>query len=255
MLNDLARQLANSIEGEVRFGRHDRMLYSTDASLYQVEPLGVVIPASTADAERALRFCAKHRLPLLPRGGGTSLAGQTTNRAVVFDFSANCRTIEEVDLANHRVRVDPGVVLDELNEELAARNTNLFFGPDVATSRHANIGGMIGNNSAGARSILYGRTAEHVLGLDTLIIDDRAEAHRLRLDEGAAARDERIRALSRRIADVIVPNARLIRDRFPRIVRHVDGYNLDLILDQIESSPHDPLANMNLAKLICGSEG
>ncbi|TVQ31274.1 MAG: FAD-binding oxidoreductase [Phycisphaeraceae bacterium] len=251
----IARDLASAVEGEVRFGLHDRLLYSTDASLYQVEPLGVVIPASIEDVERAVRFCAERRLPILPRGGGTSLAGQCVNRAVVIDFSAHCRSVGEVDVPGHRVRVEPGVTLDELNEEIARRSEQggrLFFGPDVATARHANIGGMVGNNSAGARSILYGRTVEKLLGLDVLVTDERAEPHRLRLERGAAKHDERIAELTRRVADVVRRNADIIRERFPKTRRRVNGYNLDLILDQLEAGGEE---NINLAHLVCGSEG
>ncbi len=251
-------QLAASIEGEVRLSHHDRMLYATDASLYQVEPLAVVIPASIADARRALALCAAHRLPILPRGAGTSLAGQTTNHAVIIDFSVACRAIGPVDEANHSIHVEPGVVLDELNEELAARNAHLFFAPDVATSRHANIAGMIGNNSAGAHSILYGRTSEHIRAIDALIVSADAVAHTLHLAPAAALHDARVRAITESVIKVVRENARHIRQRFPTTLRHVDGYNLDIILNQIEAADragHDPLEHLNLAKLLVGSEG
>src|SRR5690606_2165928 len=161
--SQIARDLAALIEGDVRFDRHYRMLYATDASLYQVEPIGVVCPRNIAEAERVLEYCAAHDLPVLPRGGGTSLAGQTVNTAVVIDFSAYCRNLLEVNAAQRFARVEPGIVLDHLNAQLA--QYGLQFGPDVATSSHANIGGMIGNNSAGAYSIVYGRTVEHLLAL------------------------------------------------------------------------------------------
>lgn len=254
----IARELMGAIEGEVRFGRHDRMLYATDASLYQVEPIGVAVPRSVEDAHRVVSFCAARGLPILPRGGGTSLAGQCTNRAVVIDFSAHCRGISEIDLERRRVDIEPGVVLDELNRELEHRGSGLFFGPDVATSGHANIGGMIGNNSAGARSILYGRTVEHLLGLDVALAGEGGRAHQVRLEEGAAARDPFVGALTDAIVSIVVANERLIRERFPRIVRRVDGYNLDLILDQVKAARAegvDPRDRVNLAKLVCGSEG
>ncbi|MFG0275027.1 MAG: FAD-binding and (Fe-S)-binding domain-containing protein, partial [Phycisphaerales bacterium] len=237
---------------DTRFGRHDRLLYATDASLYQVEPLGVVVPRTVAALERAVTICAAHAMPILPRAGGTSLAGQAVNRAVVIDTSRHLRAIHDVDVEHRRVRVEPGVVLDHLNEELAARGTGLFFGPDVATSAHACIGGMMGNNSAGARSILYGRTVEHVLGIDAVLCDAEGHAVRLRFDEGAATRDERVRAISERVAKVVRRNAPQIRERFPKTTRRVDGYNLDLILDQVESGGVEA---MNLAKLLVGSEG
>src|SRR6185503_19626975 len=127
----------------------------------------------------------------------------------------------------------------------------LMFGPDVATSAHANLGGMIGNNSAGAYSILYGRTVEHLLALDVMLADGTG----LRLDEGAAARDARVRDLTQRIANVILPREREIEARFPKTIRHVDGYNLDLILKQLKESTTGTFDRVNLAHLVCGSEG
>lgn len=245
----VARDLRTAIEGEVRFGRHDRMLYATDASLYQVEPLGVVVPRSVDELEPIVRIAARHGLSLLPRGGGTSLAGQTVNRSLVIDCSAYCRGIADIDAEARTARVEPGVVLDQLNASLAPRG--LAFGPDVATSTHATLGGMIGNNSAGARSILHGRTVEHLIGLDAIL----ADGTRVRLEEGAAARDERVHDLTRRVVEVVTPLATRIRARFPRIVRHVDGYNFDLLLDQIERSSPGGFDRVNLAHLVCGSEG
>ena len=166
--DELARGLANAVEGEVRFGLHDRMLYATDASLYQAEPLGVVVPSSVEDARRAVEFCAGRGLPVLPRGGGTSLAGQCTNRAVVIDLSPNCRRVLRADFERGEVEVEPGITIDDLNEWIVmeearrmpaqsrgqgARSPGWFFAPDPATSRQACVGGCIGNNAAGARSI------------------------------------------------------------------------------------------------------
>ncbi len=245
----LARELQALDVGEVRFGRHDRMLYATDASMYQVEPVGVVVPRSIADAERAARFCIEQNVAILPRGGGTSLAGQCVNDAVVIDFSAHCRRMIDVDAASMRAEVEPGIVLDHLNAALAPRG--LMFGPDVATSSHANLGGMIGNNSAGAHSILYGRTVEHVIELDVLL----ASGHRLRFHEGAAEQDSIARDLTQQIANVILSREREIDARFPRTIRHVDGYNLDLMLRQIKASTPGTFDRVNLAHLVCGSEG
>ena len=235
--------------GEVRFGRHDRMLYATDASIYQVEPLGVVIPGSIDRAIKAARHCLANGVPILPRGAGTSLAGQAVNRAVVIDFSPHCRRIVSIDPDNRRAVVEPGVVLDQLNQACAEHN--LFFGPDVATSTHATLGGMIGNNSAGARSILYGRTVDHLHAVDLLM----ADGTRLDLKEGAAGRDDRVAALTRAVVDIVGPLAGEIRSRYPTTIRRVNGYNLDTILDQVEQTPAGDLDRVNLASLICGSEG
>jgi FAD/FMN-containing dehydrogenase/Fe-S oxidoreductase len=239
--------LADRLAGEVRLARHDRMLYATDASIYQVEPLGVVIPRTVDDVETTVRFCAEHDVVLLPRGGGTSLAGQTVNAALVIDFSPHLRSVREIDAGARRARVEPGVVLDDLNRALAPRG--LAFGPDVATSTHATLGGMIGNNSAGAHSILYGRTVEHVHALDVLL----ADGSRVHLAEGSHRGDPRVERLARGVADVVRPLADEIDRRYPRTRRRVNGYNLDLVLEQIRAS--DDLERVNLAHLLCGSEG
>jgi len=245
----LAAELKELIDGEVRFGRHDRMLYATDASIYQAEPVGVVIPRSIADVERTIAFAAEHDLTLLPRGGGTSLAGQTVNHALVIDLSKHLRHVLDVDPGGRRCRVEPGVVLDQLNRELEQHG--LMFGPDVATAAYATIGGMIGNNSAGAHSILYGRTVEHLLGIDAMLADGR----RLTFDQGAAERDPAVREITDQVAAVVRPIAGEIRERYPKTKRHVDGYNLDIILDQIEQSTAGTFDRVNLAHLLCGSEG
>ncbi|QOJ00756.1 MAG: FAD-binding protein [Phycisphaeraceae bacterium] len=241
--------LMSAVTGEVRLGLHDRMLYATDASLYQVEPLAVVIPSDVEDAARAAASCARAGLAILPRGGGTSLAGQCTNRAVVIDFSANCRGITAYDDGRGECTVEPGITIDDLNDELARRG-RWFFAPDPATSRHCNIGGAIGNNAAGARSILYGRTSESLLGVEAWLAGGR----RVRLEEGAAARDPAVHELTRRVASVVTPIAGLIRERFPRTIRRNAGYALDMVLSGIEKDPAG-LTGVNLAHLLCGSEG
>ncbi len=251
----LARQLAAGVRGQVRFGRHDRMLYATDASIYQVEPLGVVVPADLEDAVAAVRACRDLGLPILPRGGGTSLAGQCVNRAVVLDVSAGLRGLSSVDEAGGRCRAEAGLTIQELNEQLAGRG--LFFAPDPATVRQANVGGCIGNNAAGTRSIRYGRTAENLLGVEACL----ADGTRLRFDAGAAARPDADPALVRitdGVIDIVRRHAGLIRERFPRTLRRNAGYALDMILDQLEAADAaggDPRAFVDLAPLLCGSEG
>lgn len=234
---------------DIRFGRHDRMLYATDASIYQVEPIGVVVPHSVEDAKGVLAYLAEQGVAVLPRGSGTALAGQSVNEAVVVDFSQYCRGIVSVDVAGRRAVVEPGVTLDQLNEALAPHG--LMFGPDVATSSHATIGGMIGNNSAGAHSILYGRTVENLVALDVAFADGSVH----RLEEGSCDRDPAQRALAERLAGIVRPIAGEIRARFPRILRHVDGYSLDIFLDQLERSTAGTFDRVNLAHLVCGGEG
>lgn len=247
--NRIERDLRGLGVSDVRVDRHTRMLYATDASLYQVEPMAVVIVGSDEEAIETVKYCHRERLPILPRGGGTALAGQSVNRAVVLDFSARRRRIISVDAPRRRAWVEPGVVLDQLNAHLAPMG--LMFGPDVATSSHANIGGMIGNNSAGAYSVRYGRTVEHLVALDVLL----ADGTRMELREGSAEHDSRQRAIVERLAAIVLPLAAEIDRRYPKIRRHVDGYNLDLLLAQLKASTPGTFDRVNLATLLCGSEG
>jgi len=246
----LARDLAGAVEGEVRFDTHNRMLYSTDASLYQVEPLGVVIPASIEDGLRAVAVCAKHRVPMLPRGAGTSLAGQCTNRAVVIDWSNRCRAWRDLDVARKTIYAQPGVTVDDLNDAIAT--SGLFFAPDPATARHASLGGCIGNNAAGSRSIKYGRTSESILAIDACLADGR----RVRFERGAGkvrGGDPLARELSIGVARIVREHADLIRARFPKTVRRNAGYGLDMILQQLDAGVADE--DLDLSPLLCGSEG
>ncbi len=241
--------LVGKAQGEVLFGRHDRMLYATDASIYQVEPIGVFIPASVEDGVLAARALAAADVPILPRGGGTALAGQTVNHAVVIDFSKYCRGIGAFDPIARTVEVEPGVVLDQLNAFLAP--FGLMFGADVATSSHATIGGMIGNNSAGANSILYGRTVENLEAVEVLL----PTGERLWLTEGGAEHDVLQRRIAQELTGIVRSVEREIDARIPKILRHVDGYNLDLFLVQLRASSEGTFDRVNLAHLVCGSEG
>ena len=196
---------------EVLTSRHDRMLYATDASIYQVEPLGVVLPRTPEAGAEAACWLLERGIPVLPRGGGTALAGQTVNRAVVIDFSKHCRTIESIDVEARRAIVQPGVVLDQLNATLAPRG--LMFGPDVATSSHATIGGMVGNNSAGANSILYGRTVENLIALQVALPDGSVTW----LREGGAVEDPVQAELAAQLWSIIEPLAAEVDARIPTI--------------------------------------
>lgn len=245
-----ARALANAIEGELRLDPRDRLLYATDASIYQHQPMGVVIPRSLDDVMAAVRVCHAHALPILPRGGGTSLAGQCVNHAVVFDLSPHCRGVDSLDPTARRCTVQIGTTIDDLNDEIA--NTGLFFAPDPSTSRQATIGGCIGNNAAGARSIMYGRTTESLLGLEACLADGRV----VHLEQGAALSDPRVAELTKEVAQIVRTNATLIRERFPKTLRRNAGYALDTMLDQLEAADHpDGFDTLNLAHLLCGSEG
>lgn len=240
---------ADGTGGQVRFSRHDRLLYATDASLYQVEPIGVVLPASISDAERVVRWCGEHGVAMLPRGGGTSLAGQCTNHAVVIDLTPSCRKVRQIDVAGRWCEVEPGIGIDELNDHLSRQKTGLFFAPDPATTRQCAVGGAIGNNAAGARSVLYGRTSENVRRLDVAL----ATGERLWLGPNAGATNPTARRLAAGVIDITRAHARLIRERFPKTIRRNAGYGLDMMLDQIEKGATPE--TLDLAKLLCGSEG
>jgi FAD/FMN-containing dehydrogenase/Fe-S oxidoreductase len=245
----IAGALASLGCGDVRVSRPDRLLYATDASIYQVDPILAVVPQDVDEAVRVVQWCAGNGVPVLPRGGGTSLNGQTVNSAVVVDLGAHCRRVISVDAAGRRAWVEPGVVIERLNMELAP--LGLMFAPDPATSSHNAVGGAIGNNSAGMRSIMYGRTVENLHALDVVLADGTVH----RLAEGSCERDPAQRRIAERVRDVVLPLREEIRARFPRILRHVDGYNLDLFLDQLERSTPGTLDRVNLAHLVCGSEG
>lgn len=277
----LEAELRAAVGGEVRFGRHDRMLYATDASLYQVEPLGVVIPRTVEDAARAVEVCVRRGVAVLPRGGGTSLAGQCTNRAVVVDTSRWCVGVRSVDTEAGRCVVDPGVTIDDLNTQLAP--TGWFFAPDPATSRHACIGGCIGNNAAGARSIRYGRTSENVSAVEVVLAsgerlwlrgggpiepesggrDSDAQGRTFQPTPGPATGGRAFQPafpmhpreprLASAVSDIVLRHERLIRERFPRTLRRNAGYGLDTILAQLDAGVAPE--RVNLTPLLCGSEG
>jgi FAD/FMN-containing dehydrogenase len=165
----LERALSAAIAGEVRFDRVSRALYSTDASVYQIEPLGVVVARTRDDVVATVRLCHEFRCPLTLRGGGTSQAGQAVGSGVILDTSKYLNRLLEVDVERRSARVEPGIVLDELNAQLKVHN--LRFAPDISTASRATLGGMMANNSAGARSVLYGITLHHVLEQQVVFAD------------------------------------------------------------------------------------
>lgn len=247
---NILQALTDAIEGEVRGGYHERMLYATDASSYQIEPLGVVIPANAGDVVKAARLASDHGLPMLPRGGGTSLAGQCVNRALVIDTSSRMAAIRSVDVNARRCTVEPGITIDDLNAQLV--DTGLFFAPDPSTARQANIGGSIGNNAAGSRSVLYGRMVENVEAIEACLADGTVARFE------AGSRDPAARRIAADVIGIVKEHRGLIRERYPKTSRRNAGYALDMVLDDIERAERegkDPLDVVNLARLLCGSEG
>lgn len=246
-LQRVARVLQEQTSAEVRFDPVTRVLYRTDASIYSLEPLGVVLPRRREDLVAAVRLTAEHGLPVLPRGAGTGLAGQAIGTAVHLDCSKYLRRILEVNPEERWARVEPGLVLDDLNAYLEP--FGLQFGPDVATSNRATLGGMIGNNSAGARSLLYGKTVDHVLSLNVVLAEGLEVTFGPLTSEELAAKcrlDTREGQLYRKIVRLVQEHREEILARYPQIQRRVSGYNLDQF---VREQP------FNLAKLIVGSEG
>lgn len=240
MNEDLYEALKRRVIGEVRFDRAARLMYSTDASIYEIEPIGVVIPRTHEDVFATMEVARGFRVPVLPRGAGTSLAGQTVGDAVVIDMSKYLNRVLEVNTEERWAIVEPGVVQEQLNLHL--RPMGYLFGPDTSTANRATIGGMMGNNSAGSHSIVYGKTIDHVLEMDVVLAAGEGRNLREMKFEDAAAKS----GLEGRIADIVCANREEINRRFPKIMRRVSGYNLDEFVRN---------GKFNLAKLVVGSEG
>jgi FAD/FMN-containing dehydrogenase len=242
----LERALRERAGGEVRFDAGSRAAYSTDASNYRQVPIGVVVPRTVQDAVAAIAVCRDFGAPVVSRGGGTSLAGQACNLAVVIDWSKYCHHVVSVDPVARSCVVEPGIVLDELNAQLAAHG--LMFGPRPATHDHCTLGGMIGNNSCGATAQAYGKTVDNVLRLEVLTADgERFWAGPTSDEEYAAivAAGGRQASIYRALRELSQSCAALVRERYPRIPRRVSGYNLDSLL---------PEQGFDVARALTGSE-
>jgi FAD/FMN-containing dehydrogenase/Fe-S oxidoreductase len=238
--------LRHRVDGEVRFDDGSRAAYSTDASNFRQVPIGVVVPRSIEAAVEAVAVCREHDLPIVNRGGGTSLAGQCTNEAVVLDFTKYCDHLVSVDEENRTCVVEPGIVLDVLNDQLSP--TGLRFGPEPATHQNCTLGGMIGNNSCGATAQRTGKVVDNIVALDVLLYDGTRFTARRTDDEEYAViermgdRRSQIYRSLRRLRD---DHADLVRKRYPDIPRRVSGYNLDSLL---------PEHGFDLAGFLVGSE-
>ncbi|MFI5683281.1 FAD-binding and (Fe-S)-binding domain-containing protein [Streptomyces sp. NPDC051636] len=243
----LEAALRAEVDGEVRFDAGSRGAYATDGSNYRQVPIGVVVPRTVEAGARAVEVCARFDAPVLSRGGGTSLAGQSTNTAVVIDWSKYCHALVSVDPEARTCVVEPGIVLDELNRQLAGHK--LQFGPKPSTHSHCALGGMIGNNSCGASAQAYGKTVDNVRRLEILTYD----GVRAWVGPTPTAERERIAARDGRLAELYAGLNRIateyladIRRGYPRIPRRVSGYNLDSLL---------PENGFDVAKALVGSEG
>ncbi len=244
----LETRLRRALKGEVLFDGFSRGRYSTDASLYQIEPVGVAVPRDREDVAAALEIAREEGVALLPRGGGTSQCGQAVGRALVLDCSKYMNQVVAIDASTRRARVQPGLVLEQLNRQLKAKG--LFFPVDVSTADRATIGGMTANNSCGARSLRYGNMVHNVRGIDALLSDGTAAVFgevpgNFGADSEGRAMPERYRDLVRHMRDLHRREAAEIGKRFPKLLRKVGGYNIDMIADE----------GHNMAHLLVGSEG
>jgi FAD/FMN-containing dehydrogenase len=240
----LERRLKAQLQGDVQFDRFTRGRYATDASHYQIMPIGVVAPRSMQEVARTLALAREESVSVLPRGAGTSQAGQTVNSSLVIDCSKYLDRLVELDVPGRRCVVEPGIVLDELNRRL--RPHGLWFPVDISTSSRATLGGMVGNNSCGARSLRYGNTRENVLSIEAIMADGAVEHF------GPAAPDlsdlpahSQLLPLARGLLALARREAAEIETCFPKVQRRVGGYNLDALV---------PGRNdLNLAHILVGS--
>jgi FAD/FMN-containing dehydrogenase/Fe-S oxidoreductase len=246
LLPGLERRLKAELPGSVDFGRFTRGRYATDASHYQIMPLGVVIPRTMEEAERAIGICRAEGVPVTPRGGGSSQAGQTVNASVIIDCSKHLNAILDLDVAGRRARVQPGIVLDDLNRQL--RPHGLWFPVDVSTASRATIGGMTANNSCGGRSLRYGNTRENVISIDATLADgSKAHFGPVAADLSDLPPNSALRPLAHDLFALGAREADEIAARFPKVQRRVGGYNIDALV---------PGRNdVNLAHILVGSEG
>jgi len=248
---ELAEALGRVVGGEVRFDSYTRHLFSRDASMYAIEPIGVVFPRDAADVAAVVTTARDFGVPVLPRGAGTSLAGQTVGHAIVMDLSRHMSRIIEIDAERRAARVQPGVVQEQLN--LAAARHGLMFGPDTSTRNRATLGGMIGNNSAGSQSVRYGMTIDHVLALD-VVLSDASQATFGPLTPGELARRAGAPTLDgticRDLPALVERNREAIATGFPRFWRQSGGYRLDRL-----ARTDAQTAGFDLAKFVVGSEG
>ncbi|MFC6785876.1 FAD-binding and (Fe-S)-binding domain-containing protein [Halobaculum halobium] len=273
----LVADLEELVDGDVRFDTYSRQLYATDASAYQQTPIGVVLPRHTDDVAAVMSYCAEREIPVLPRGGGTSLAGQSVNEAVVLDFTRHMNEIRAFDPDAREATVDAGCIVDELNE--AAEPHGLKFAPDPAWRDKSAIGGAIGNNSTGSHSLKYGKTDAYVESCEVVLADGSVET--FGAIEVATVREEAdpegdlLERIYAEVVRILDEEADEVTARYPDMKRNVSGYNLDVLVEEARGEwdagpaseeasgtgqgvgadePDEP-ATVNLARLMCGSEG
>lgn len=259
---DIVDDLADQIRGELRFDTYTRELYATDASAYEVTPIGVVFPSTTNDVSTVVEYCADRNIPVLPRGGGTSLAGQTVNEAVVLDFTRHMDALQDVQSESRRARAEAGIYVGDLNAQVA--DAGLKFAPDPACRDKSTLGGALGNNSTGSHSLKYGKTDAYIQECTAVLADGTVTTFgNVTIDELRARADADGDAESRIYAAVVRildEEADSIDAVYPDMKRNVSGYNLDVLVDEARgawdgaATDGEP-GTVNLARLLAGSEG
>ncbi len=253
LTSEFERTLREQVQGEIAFDELTRGIYATDASHYQIVPTCVVTPVNAEDAVAAIRVATEHAVPITARGGGTSLSGQSSWTGMVLDLSRHMNQILEINVEQGWARVEPGVVRDQLND--AVSHFGLHFAPDPATTSRATIGGMIANNSSGTRSIVYGKTMDHVLECTVALPDGaRVRCRDFTQDQWRSREleDTRQAQIMRGVREIVETNREEIQKRYPKVMRRVSGYNLDEFTVAHASGELRP---WNLSHLIVGSEG
>ena len=242
--SSLFQRLQRETIAEVRFDEFSRGLYSTDASIYQIKPLGVVVPKTEQDVLATLSIANDAGVSVTMRGAGTSQCGQTVGEGLIVDVSKHLHRLISVDVENHRTVVQPGIVLDQLNAQLKPHG--LFFPVDVSTSSRATIGGMTANNSCGARSIRYGKMVDNVRAVDGVL----ADGNRMHFGEWGNGTQNGSpdwqKQLVSKLLDLGTRESTEVARRFPKVQRRVGGYNLDVLTSEATSP-------LNLAHLLVGS--
>ncbi|MBN2555971.1 MAG: FAD-binding protein [Anaerolineales bacterium] len=264
-LSAFGQELSSQIQGDVRFDPLTTLLYSTDASNYQIEPLGVVFPRHVDELQAIVELAWKYDIPVLPRGAGTSLAGQSIGPAVIIDCFKHLRAIRAIDPEQQEALVEPGVVLDRLNQAAAVHG--LQYGPDPATSNRATMGGIVANNASGSHSIRFGMSVDHTVSTEVVLSDGTLTAFEML---SPAQFKQRLEfsglegQIYRGVAQVLETYPEDVRRDWPETWRRASGYNLNYLLDHLPSSPggwyaperpYSPAKGLNLSALICGSEG
>lgn len=245
----LVSELQSNLRGTVRGDVLERGLYATDASPYDVMPIAVVAPRDASDLTTAMQICSSFAVPVLPRGAGTSLSGQTVNAAVVIDFSPFMHGVISIDASSRTARVQPGLVLDDFQRALEP--FELGFGPDVSTSTHATLGGMIGNASAGAFSLVHGMTDEHVIAIEGVLADGTCH----HFGTGASGEDPVVGRILQELRSIVEPLREEIEARFPKVRRNVGGYRFDDLLAMFDRSGPGNVDQVNLGRFLSGTEG